>query len=109
LFLIFYCNIFITVLPYLRLDKIQAEGWVLPVVSVRISEETKRRMEKLRHINWSEVIRKAILKVIEEEEDRNLARAVLITEKVRKKAPKGWDSSQIIRYWRDSRYGEGSS
>jgi len=80
----------------------------LPVVSVRVSEEIKRRMDRLKHINWSEVIRRAIIKVLEEEEGRNLAKALLINEKIRKKAPEGWDSTELIRFWRDHRYGKGS-
>jgi len=81
---------------------------LLPVVSVRVSEEIKRRMDRLKHINWSEVIRRAIIKVLEEEEGRNLAKALLINERIRKKAPKGWDSTELIRFWRDHRYGKGS-
>jgi len=81
---------------------------LLPVVSVRVSEEIKRRMDRLKHINWSEVIRRAIIKVLEEEEGRNLAKALLINEKIRKKAPEGWDSTELIRFWRDHRYGKGS-
>ena len=80
----------------------------MPVVSVRVSEEIKRRMDRLKHINWSEVIRRAIIKVLEEEEGRNLAKALLINERIRKKAPKGWDSTELIRFWRDHRYGKGS-
>lgn len=80
----------------------------MPVVSVRVSEEIKRRMDRLKHINWSEVIRRAIIKVLEEEEGRNLAKALLINEKIRKKAPEGWDSTELIRFWRDHRYGKGS-
>lgn len=79
---------------------------MLAVISVRVSEEVKRRMERLKHINWSEVVRKAIMKVLEEEEGRSLAKAVLLNEKVRKKAPEGWDSTEVIRYWREHRYGE---
>ncbi|RLE62648.1 MAG: hypothetical protein DRJ47_10365 [Thermoprotei archaeon] len=78
----------------------------MPVVSVRVSEDIKRRMEKLRYINWSEVIRRAIIMVLEEEEGRNLAKAVVLNEKIRKKAPDGWSSVEVIRYWREHRYGE---
>ena len=80
----------------------------MPVISVRVSEEIKRRMDRLKHINWSEVIRRAIIEVLEEEEGRNLAKALLINERIRKKAPKGWDSTELIRFWRDHRYGESS-
>ncbi|MGQ4892902.1 MAG: hypothetical protein ACP6IP_10550 [Candidatus Njordarchaeia archaeon] len=78
----------------------------MPVVSVKVSDELKKRMEKFKHINWSEILREAIIKTLDAEEGRDLARAVLYTEKVRKKAPKGWDSAKEIRYWRDKRYGQ---
>jgi len=80
----------------------------MAIISVRVSDEIKKRMDRLKHINWSEVIRRAIIKTLEEEEGRNLARAVLLNEKVRKKAPKGWSSVETIRYWREHRYGAGS-
>ncbi|HDD64183.1 MAG TPA: VapB-type antitoxin [Thermoprotei archaeon] len=80
----------------------------MAIISVRVSDEIKKRMDRLKHINWSEVIRRAIIKTLEEEEGRNLARAVLLNEKIRKKAPEGWDSTEIIRYWRQRRYGANS-
>jgi len=79
----------------------------MTIVSVRVDKELKRRMDRLKHINWSEVIRRAIMKTLEEEEGRNLARAVLLNEKVRKKAPEGWRSVEVIRYWREHRHGKG--
>ena len=78
----------------------------MPVISVRVSDDIKRRMERFKHINWSEVIRRAIVKVLEEEERRNLAKAVLLNERIRKKAPKGWSSVEVIRYWREHHYGK---
>jgi len=40
------------------------------------------------------------------EEGRNLAKAFFITENIRKKAPKGWSSVEVIRYWKERRYGK---
>ncbi len=80
----------------------------MAIISVRISDETKKRMDRLKHINWSEIVRRAIIETLEEEEKRNLARAVLLNEKIRKKAPREWDSTEIIRYWRQHRYGADS-
>ena len=37
------------------------------IVFIRVDESTKRKMNRLRHVNWSEVMREAILKKIEEE------------------------------------------
>ena len=42
----------------------------MPTISIRIDEELKKKMEELSHINWSEVIRKKIEEVIEEEMKR---------------------------------------
>ncbi|MHA1505761.1 MAG: hypothetical protein ACTSR0_01020 [Candidatus Asgardarchaeia archaeon] len=81
----------------------------MAILTVRVSDEIKKRMMKFRHINWSEVMRSAIIKVLEEEERRNLAKALLINERIRKKAPEGWDSTETIRYWRERRYGESGS
>lgn len=77
----------------------------MAIISVRVSDDIKRRMDRLKHINWSEIVRRAIIKTLEEEEGRNLARAVLLNEKIRKKAPRGWSSVEAIRYWRENRYG----
>ena len=73
-------------------------------ISVRVSNEIKERIDRLKYINWSEVIRRAIIKTLEEEEGRNLAKAVLLNEKIRKKAPEQCDSTGIIRYRRQHRY-----
>jgi Arc/MetJ-type ribon-helix-helix transcriptional regulator len=42
----------------------------MPTISIRINEELKKKMEELSHVNWSEVIRKKIEEVIEEEMKR---------------------------------------
>ncbi|BCU67807.1 hypothetical protein HS7_12440 [Sulfolobales archaeon HS-7] len=40
----------------------------MPVISIRIDVKLKRKMDELSYINWSEVIRRKIEEVIEEEE-----------------------------------------
>ncbi len=80
----------------------------MAIVTVRVDEETKRRMAELSQINWSQVLRESIRRKLTEEEGRNLARAVLITSQLQRPAPKGWDSTQTIRYWREHRYGRSS-
>jgi len=40
----------------------------MPVISIRIDEKLKRKMDELSYINWSEVIRRKIEEVIEEKE-----------------------------------------
>lgn len=57
------------------------------VVTVRVDDETRKKMSQMRHVNWSSVLRDTIDKKIREESNRDLARAVLLTDKVRKKGP----------------------
>ncbi len=80
----------------------------MAIVTVRVDEETKRRMAELGQINWSQVLRESIRRKLTEEEGRNLARAVLLTSQLQRLAPKGWDSTKTIRYWREHRYGRSS-
>jgi len=68
-----------------------------------VDERLKREMERLSHINWSEVIREALERKVKEESGRSLAEAVLLNEKLRKRAPEGWDSAEVIRAWRRRR------
>ena len=78
------------------------------VVSARIDDDTRRRMRRLPHINWSQVIREAITEKISEEERRphvdpqDLREAARITDSVRAPSP-GWDSTEEIRRWRERR------
>ncbi len=78
----------------------------MTVITVRIDEETKRMMERIR-INWSEFIRNAIRSKIAEERRKNLAKAVLINERLRKKSRGEARAEEIVRKFRDERYGGG--
>ena len=77
----------------------------MSTISVRIDSDLKKAMESLKHINWSEILRQAILKTIQNEKERDMARAVLLNDKIRKKAPENFNSTDIIRDFRDHRYG----
>jgi len=55
-------------------------------------------------IDWSEVIREAVKWKIKEEGGMNIAEAVLLNERLRKKAPKGLDSARVIKAWRARRF-----
>ncbi|MEM2084119.1 MAG: hypothetical protein QXY18_00525 [Nitrososphaerota archaeon] len=79
----------------------------MTVITVRINEEIKKMMKKI-DINWSEFIREAIKNKIEEEKRKNLAKAVLINEKIRKKSKGEMKAEEIIRKFRDKRYVESS-
>jgi len=79
----------------------------MTVFSVRIDEETRKLMEKVK-INWSEFIRNAIRRRVMEEERRNLAKAVLITERIRKRSVGEDKAEGIVRRFRDECRGSGS-
>ena len=72
-------------------------------ISVRVDKALKKEMERLKEVNWSEIIREAIRARIDQEHQRNLAKAVLINEQIRKSAPQNYDSTTIIREWRETR------
>ena len=71
--------------------------------SVRIGNELKNAMDSHKDVNWSEIVRQAIDKKLENEKERNLAKAVLLNEKIRKKAPENFNSTEIIRKFRNER------
>jgi predicted transcriptional regulator len=79
----------------------------MTVITVRIDEETKRLMSRI-DVNWSEVVRRAIRSRIEEEKRRNLAKAVLINEELRRVSRGEMKAEEIIRKFRDERRGENS-
>jgi len=79
----------------------------MAVITVRIDEETKRLMKQIK-INWSEFIRNAIKDKIEEERRRNLAKAILINERLRRKSRGEPRAEEIIRMFREERYVSGS-
>ncbi len=70
--------------------------------SISLPEPLKRQMDAA-GVNWSAYLREAIAQRLKQESERNVAEAVLLNEKLRRKAPKGWDSAKVIRYWRDKR------
>ena len=73
-------------------------------ISVRIDTELKKKMDSLKHLNWSEIIRKAIKSEIQNETEMNKAKAVLLNEKIRKIAPEYFNSVDIIRKFREERH-----
>lgn len=77
------------------------------VVSFRISRDLKEKMDMLRHINWSEVVRRAIEEVVNRELARYsakdfeaLRRAALRSEAISRRID-GWSSVEEIRRWRE--------
>ncbi len=76
----------------------------MPLVTVRVDDEMKQRMDGV-SINWSDAIRTAISEILQRDTRKNRIRAAQLTDRIRIRAPKGWDSTKVIRAWRDARYG----
>lgn len=81
----------------------------MSIISVRLDEETRRKMKLLSYLNWSEIIRQAINQRIKEEESKKrtldskmLREAAEITDRIRRPSP-SWSSTEEIRKWRESR------
>lgn len=79
------------------------------VVSFRIDKKLKEKMDKLKHINWSEVVRRAIYETIVREEAKlrrrdpeRIRRAALKSEELSRRV-EGWSSVEAIRRWREAR------
>jgi len=70
--------------------------------SVTIPESMKEEMENV-DVNWSAVVRDAIRRRLEWEHETDAVEAVLINEKLKRRAPEGWDSTKVIRAWRNRR------
>ncbi|MFW9875198.1 MAG: hypothetical protein ACFFG0_18995 [Candidatus Thorarchaeota archaeon] len=73
-------------------------------ISVRIDPELKEKMDSFKYLNWSEIIRKAIKAEIQNKTEINKAKAVLLNEKIRKIAPDYFESTDIIRKFREERH-----
>ncbi len=84
----------------------------MSVVSVRLDEKLKSKMDKYKHVNWSEVLRKAIAERVALEEMLTKKRSVkmeLVREaagsqdRLRAKTSGKWSGAEEIRKWRDLR------
>lgn len=81
----------------------------MEVVSVKVDAATKERMGKFRDVNWSQVIREAIRRRLEVEENlrspidrrRALTAAKRIDEFRHRMGRTDFDSTKEIRKWRD--------
>ena len=79
------------------------------VISFRVDRELKEKMDRLRHVNWSEVVRRAIYEVVVREEARlrskdpeRLRRALVRSEKLSRQV-EGWSGVEEVRRWRERR------
>lgn len=83
------------------------------VVSFRIDKKLKSRMDRLRHINWSELLRRYVEKVVEEEERKvrtardpeAVRRAVEVIEALAKLSQGAdWVGGEEVISWRRRRF-----
>jgi len=79
------------------------------VVSVKVDKRVKERMRRLANVNWSEIIRQALVAKIAEEEakartvdTKSLLEAASLTDGIRRTS-RSWSSTEEIRRWREAR------
>jgi hypothetical protein len=83
----------------------------MSLITFKIKEELKKKMRKYKHINWSEIARKAIEERIRLEElsesrkvDTDLMKnAIAVQDRIRSKSSRKWSATEEIRKWRESR------
>ena len=78
----------------------------MPLVTVRIDPQTRKEMSRLREVNWSEELRKAIRSVITERRRVNRARAARLMDELSRPPVEGMDSGRVIREFRERRHGK---
>lgn len=76
----------------------------MPLLTVKIDGALRKRMSKMKNVNWSEVVRNAIKFRLDTDEQKDLVKATLMNEKLTKQAAGRWNSVKVVRYWREHRY-----
>ncbi len=71
----------------------------MSVITIRIDKEVKKKMKALKGINWSQVIREAILKKIEVEERKEVLKKIDELTKSVKPVSEG----ELVRWIREDR------
>lgn len=69
-------------------------------ITVRIPEELRKKMGQLKDVNWSGVIRSAIEEEIRKARMQEASKKI---DELREKHKKKWDSTKVIREWREKR------
>ncbi len=67
--------------------------------TIALPASLKEKMEQT-DTNWSEAIREMISQRLEEEGQADMAEAVILNERIRRPAPKNWQSLRVIKQWR---------
>jgi len=78
------------------------------IISVRVDRATKEQMKLFNHINWSAIIRKALVEHLEKEnriDKVRVRKALNDANRMRKSGAfsEGKSSVEIIREWRNKR------
>ena len=68
-------------------------------VTISVSEELKRQMERFKHINWSEVARRAFEEATRREE---MLKAAEVIKRLRMESQAEWNGAEEIRKWRNA-------
>jgi len=80
----------------------------MATVSLRVSDDLKKKMDEHGEINWSAVIRANIEEEIERLESRSIGHAVATSERLSNEIDEGEvkdeNTAETIREWRDKRY-----
>ncbi len=83
----------------------------MAIVNFRVDDDTKKRMERLKHLNWSELLRMYVNEVIKGEESRLavkrdralLEESMREIEDLRERSPEGWSGAEVVIQWRRAR------
>lgn len=85
----------------------------MATVSLRVPDELKKKMDQHDEINWSAIIRANIEEEILQLDSRNIGHAVATSERLSNEIDdeevKNQNTAEIVREWRDTRYGGDSS
>ena len=91
----------------------------MTLLTIRLPDKLKRQMKKLRHVNWSQIVRRAIeervaLEISEQRKDgariRDASRAIdeLFQNITERYGMIPYDSAETVRAWRETRYSSSS-
>lgn len=62
-------------------------------------------MKRVKGINWSELVREQIREVAQRRLRKNKVKALLAAQGFSREPAEGFDSTEVIRFWRERRYG----
>jgi predicted DNA-binding protein len=85
----------------------------MAIVSLRVPNELKEKMDEHSEINWSAVIRANLEEELEQLESRRIGHAVAVSERlsneINEENVKDENTAETVREWRENRYGANST